>query len=68
MGEIEALRVRYEAYRRAPDETRQRLYLEAMQEMLQSVKDKIVLDAELKQLLPLLDLSRDAATADGGAR
>jgi hypothetical protein len=39
-----------------------------MQEMLQSVKDKIVLDAELKQLLPLLDLSRDAATADGGAR
>ena len=55
-GEIEALLVKYHAYQRAPEVTRQRLYLEAMQEVLQSVKDKTIIDAELKQLLPLLNL------------
>ncbi|MEM9703947.1 MAG: FtsH protease activity modulator HflK, partial [Planctomycetota bacterium] len=33
-GEISALRAKYEAYRAAPDVTRERLYLEAMQEVL----------------------------------
>jgi membrane protease subunit HflK len=55
-GEIEALMAKYHAYQRAPEVTRQRLYLEAMQEVLQGVKDKTIIDAELKQLLPLLNL------------
>ncbi|HZW31352.1 MAG TPA: FtsH protease activity modulator HflK [Isosphaeraceae bacterium] len=55
-GEIEALLAKYHAYQRAPEVTRQRLYLEAMQEVFQGVKDKTILDADLKQLLPLLNL------------
>jgi membrane protease subunit HflK len=55
-GEIEALLAMYRAYQRAPDITRQRLYLEAMQEILQGVKDKTIIDSDLKQLLPLLNL------------
>jgi modulator of FtsH protease HflK len=55
-GEIEALLAKYHAYQRAPDVTRQRLYLETMQEMLQTVKDKTIIDSDLKQLLPLLNL------------
>jgi membrane protease subunit HflK len=55
-GEIEALLAKYHAYQRAPEVTRQRLYLEAMQDLLQTVKDKTIIDADLKQVLPLLSL------------
>jgi modulator of FtsH protease HflK len=55
-GEIEALLAKYHAYQRAPEITRQRLYLEAMQEVLQGIKDKTIIDADLKQFLPLLNL------------
>jgi membrane protease subunit HflK len=55
-GEIEALLAKYQAYQRAPEITRQRLYIEAMQDLLQSVKDKTIIDGDLKQFLPLLSL------------
>jgi membrane protease subunit HflK len=55
-GEIEALLVKYQAYQRAPDVTRQRLYLEAMQDLLSTVKEKTIIDADIKQLFPLLNL------------
>ena len=55
-GEIQALLAKYHAYQRAPEITRQRLYIEAMQELLQSVKDKTIIDADLKQFLPFLNL------------
>jgi membrane protease subunit HflK len=61
-GEIEALLAKYHAYQRAPEVTRQRLYLEAMQEVLQSVKNKTIIDSELKQLLPLLNLDAKGET------
>lgn len=56
-GELEALRAKYEAYRMAPDVTRQRMYLEAMEEMLKSVDSKTIIDADLNQLLPILPLN-----------
>jgi modulator of FtsH protease HflK len=62
-GEIEALLAKYRAYQRAPEITRQRLYLEAMQEVLQGVKNKTIIDAELKNLLPLLNLDQKGATS-----
>ena len=62
-GEIEALLAKYRAYQRAPDITRQRLYLEAMQEVLQGVKDKTIIDSDLKQLLPLLNLDSKGGTS-----
>ncbi len=51
----------YEAYRRAPDVTRRRIYLETMQGILPEVQRTIVLDKDLKALLPLLSL-------DGGVK
>jgi len=44
------------AYRRAPEVTRRRLYLETMNEVLPDVKRKVVLDKDLEGLLPLLSL------------
>ena len=62
-GEIEALLSKYHAYQRAPEITRQRLYLEAMQEILLGVKNKTIIDSELKQILPFLNLDAKGETS-----
>ena len=55
-GEIKALRARYEAYKMAPEVTRQRLYLEAMEEILSGVESKTIVDSDLQKSVPLLPL------------
>ncbi len=55
-GEISALLAKYRAYKQSPDVTRQRLYLEAMEKIIQGSGPKTVLDADLKGILPLLNL------------
>ncbi|MCP5533712.1 MAG: FtsH protease activity modulator HflK [Akkermansiaceae bacterium] len=45
-------------YRKAPEITKQRLYLESMAEVLPKLKSKIILDEDAKQLLPLLNLGQ----------
>jgi membrane protease subunit HflK len=55
-GEISALQARYKAYQRSPDLTRRRLYLESMEELLLAIPQKTIIDDDLKQLLPLLNL------------
>jgi membrane protease subunit HflK len=46
----------FEAYRSAPEVTRKRIYLETMNDVLPKVSRKIVVDEDLKGLLPLLNL------------
>jgi len=46
----------YESYRRAPDVTRTRIYLETMNEVLPKIDRKIVVDEDIRGLLPLLNL------------
>lgn len=65
-GEISALMAKYEAYKAAPEVTRQRLYLEAMEEVLGGAGTKTIIDADLKGLLPLLQL--DPGTPASGKR
>ena len=55
-GEIAALRARFQAYKEAPEVTRRRLYLEAMEEVLAGSGPITVLDDELRGLLPMLNL------------
>ena len=43
-------------YKRAPEVTRRRLYLEAMTKFLPQIEQKYVVDERLKSVLPLLDL------------
>ena len=62
-GEISALMAKYEAYRQAPEVTRQRLYIEAMEEVIRGSGPKTVIDADLKGLLPLLQLGADTRPA-----
>jgi membrane protease subunit HflK len=44
------------SYRRAPDVTRRRIYLETMQQVLPGIERKVVLDKDLEGILPLLNL------------
>ena len=45
-------------YRKSPDVTRRRLYLEAMQRALKKPKEKFVIDESQKGILPLMDLRK----------
>lgn len=47
----------YEEFRKAPEVTRQRLYLETLQRVLPGTGDKFVIGADTKNLLPFFDLS-----------
>jgi membrane protease subunit HflK len=46
----------YAAYKRAPDVTRRRIYLETMEAVYPKLERKLVLDDDLSGVLPLLDL------------
>ncbi len=46
------------AYRRAPEVTRRRIYLETMQAVYPNVQQKIILDQALQGILPLLPLTQ----------
>ena len=58
-GEAEAFKTVFEAYQKAPEVTRKRMYLETMQEILGKAGNKTIIDQEMTGLLPLLNL--DAA-------
>jgi len=65
-GESERFRLLLAEYRKAPEVTRQRLYLEAMQKALPQTDRILIVDEEIQGLLPLLDLTGKAASAGGG--
>ena len=56
----------FEEYRKAPDVTRTRIYLETMAEVLPQVQGKVVVDHDVESVLPLLNLNRNAS--QGGER
>jgi membrane protease subunit HflK len=59
-GDAARFRALLEAYRKAREVTRRRIYLETMQRILGSVKRTLVLDKDLKGLVPLLSLQEES--------
>jgi membrane protease subunit HflK len=55
-GDAARFRALYEAYRRAPEVTRRRLYLETMLDLLPQVRQKLVIDEGIQNLLPLISI------------
>ena len=55
-GEAARFRAVYDAYRRAPDVTRRRLYLETMERVLPAFGGKLFVDDKAQGILPLLPL------------
>ncbi|MFQ5951848.1 MAG: FtsH protease activity modulator HflK [Candidatus Omnitrophota bacterium] len=62
-GEAERFLVTWEEYKKAPDITQKRLYLETMAEVIPKAKEKFVIDSEQKSILPFINLNKE-----GGAR
>lgn len=56
----------YDAYRKAPDVTRRRIYLETMAQVLPKAGRKVVVGADLEGILPMLDLSSATPLARAG--
>ena len=55
-GDVARFNSVYEEYRRAPDVTRQRLYYEMIEEVFKDEKDMTIIDRNLKNFLPLMNL------------
>jgi len=55
-GEADRFARVYEEYRKAPDVTRRRMYLETVSQVLQRAGQKVVVDESVKGLTPLLNM------------
>ena len=72
-GDATRFRALYEEYRRAPNVTRRRLYLETMGRMLPLAGSKVILDDQAQGILPLLSIGNSSnqllpAAPSGGNR
>jgi membrane protease subunit HflK len=59
-GDVAAFSALLEAYRRSPDVTRRRMYLETMSRIYPKVQRKVIIDKDMKGLLPLLNLGGES--------
>lgn len=65
-GDSSRFKAIYESYRRAPEVTRRRMYLETMQRVLPQIGGKIYVDKDVKGILPLLPLQNLMAAPEKG--
>lgn len=64
-GRANAFLAQLAEYEKAPEITRTRLYLEAMEELMITVRNKVVIDESIRGVLPLLNLSEPVSTPTG---
>lgn len=64
-GQINAFLAQLQEYNKAPEVTRKRLYLEAMEEILANVGKKTIIDETVQGVLPLLNLDQGMAPSGG---
>ena len=62
-GDVTRFQQLLQQYDKAPAVTKQRLYLETMNEVLPRLGGKIILDEDAKQFLPLMNLNQGIGTA-----
>lgn len=61
-GAVNAFLTQLAEYEKAPDVTRKRLYLEAMEEILTEVGNKTIIDESVRGVLPMLNLNQNSST------
>jgi modulator of FtsH protease HflK len=57
-GESTRFLATLEEYKKAPDITKKRLYLETLTQVLPNAKEKYIIDSQQKSILPLLDVNK----------
>ena len=61
-GDIALFNKVLKEYNKAPEITRDRLYIEAMEDILKGVKGKVIVDPDLENFLPLMKIeSKDGS-------
>ncbi|MCA9197093.1 MAG: FtsH protease activity modulator HflK [Planctomycetales bacterium] len=65
-GLINAFEAKLTEYEKAPEITRKRLYLEAMQRVLEGVDEKTIIDKSVQGVLPLLQLEGNGSSSNRG--
>ncbi len=63
MGDADRFRAVFEEYRKAPEVTKRRLYLETLAEVVPKLGNKIIMDEGAQQVLPMLQLPAAAAAS-----
>ncbi|MFK7766986.1 MAG: FtsH protease activity modulator HflK [Mariniblastus sp.] len=61
-GSVNAFKAKLAEYEKSPEVTKQRLYLEAMEEVLGQVGAKTIIDQSVNQMLPILNLNQGQPT------
>lgn len=61
-GHANAFLSKLEEYKKAPEVTRTRLYLEAMEDLYSRVGEKTIIDESVRGILPLLNLNAPSST------
>ncbi|MFT5691996.1 MAG: membrane protease subunit HflK [Oceanicoccus sp.] len=56
-GDVARFNALFEEYSKAPEVTRRRIYIETMQKVMPKIQSKILIDSDMKGLLPLLNLT-----------
>jgi membrane protease subunit HflK len=59
-GDVSRFNAVFAEYLKAPEVTKQRIYIETMREIIPKLGKKIIIDEDASQVLPLLQLSPDA--------
>ncbi len=67
-GRVSAFLAQLNEYEKAPEVTRTRLYLEAMEKLLTQVQDKTIIDDSLQGLIPLLNLDASGSPRGSAAQ
>lgn len=61
LGDAARFEALYAEYKKAPDITRRRMYLETMNEVMPRVSGKVIVDEDIENLLPMLEIKAAAA-------
>ena len=67
-GDANRFEAVYAEYRRAPEVTQRRLYLETMGNVLPLVGNKVIVDEDIESLLPMMDIQGAAGARKGGTK
>lgn len=67
-GDVARFSALLEQYDKAPEVTRQRLYLETIGAVLPKLGNKVILDADAKQFLPFMNLQQPVVDQTGAPR
>ncbi len=66
-GDAERFDLTLEAYKKFPDVTRRRLYLEMISKVYPNLQDKLILDQDQRGILPMLDLNQKKSPAEAAS-